>query len=59
MDSGCTFKVVTEKQTLIRALDYKDLIPVVEKGLATLSRRTDGEVVQPVRTVINIPGNNG
>lgn len=59
MDSGCPFKVVTEKQTLIKALDYEDLIPAVEKGLATFSRRTQGEVIQPVRTVINIPGNNG
>jgi len=53
------FKVITDKEDLIKALDYKDLIAAVEKGLSTFSLRQDGDIVQPVRTVIHVPESSG
>ena len=57
--SSSPFKVITEEEDLIKALDYKDLIAAVEKGLSTFSLRQDGDIVQPVRTVIHIPDSSG
>ncbi|WP_411026743.1 hypothetical protein, partial [Salmonella sp. s54395] len=40
-------------------LHYKDLIPVIEKCLAKFSRHVEGEIDQPVRTVVGAPKSNG
>ena len=42
-----------------RLLKYEDLIPVIEDTLVNFSDRDEGGVVQPVRTTIDVKGNNG
>ena len=42
-----------------KVLKYEDLIPAIESCLVDFSDRKNGGVVQPVRSTVEVTGNNG
>ncbi|XP_005092454.1 ketimine reductase mu-crystallin [Aplysia californica] len=59
MEGSQEHPLFVSAESISDCLEFKDLIPAVEKGLATFSRRSGDELIQPLRTVMTFPESNG